>query len=456
MKYSLVLLPLLLAAAISCASDTETRAERSGDLAAKWAFFARPEGLTAVNLDTGEVDAGAHTKPAIPYIATPTGEGRNVLSYVDWDLNCGFSVHDRFGVAKARLQGYVAYRLGDNAILGVMVSEVLENLAGSSSVALVKTGSALGVEIMDKTTPLAPQGMLLNGDAMGLPLLMTYRPRRSLTDLYYRWQREVKFTAISSSAEKLWSVNASTAMPVADMELIGECGGVMLLYARYDYVHGEYIGLDAGSGEVLWQRASTIIPISQNEYPYADFAYQIQLEIEGGRAFFPAYDSRFSDRGKCALELSTGEARLEDDAAWLKRADAAWLAGQLPAEVTLPKSRDIGGGEKLSIGDGMLRLTSGGKTVWERKLFPHFGAGLELERAGKKLLLLVEKPAIQSRTGAQGIAHILERASGNETMPELEQGAQYFQPLIIGGKVLLLTPEGSRLCRMPEASQPEA
>lgn len=445
MSYSRLLLPLLFFAAISCASEAETREEQLVPQPPILAVFATQSGITTVDLDTGAAKAEKDAKPAIPYVFTNAGESGHLASYIDWNLDCGFGVYDSAGKEKARLHGYAASRLGDNAFIGVMVSDVLEDVAGGSEVALIKVAPEFKMQKMAQTIALAPQALWLDGGKPGLPLLMTYRSRIAPDSLFYSWQREVEFTSINSEADKLWSSDVTTGMLATDIMLLGDCGGALLLWAQFDYLRGEYIVLDAATGKVLWQRASTIIPIFGNDYPYADFAYQLPLETGEGYAAFPAYDSRDSVKGRCIVKLLGGDLRLEHDAAWNKRADDTWLAGQQNAEADVPQSWDLGDGENLSIAVGFMKLTRGGKAVWERKLAPHFGAGLKLERAGKALLLLVEKPSRESGAGAQGIAHLIDRATGEEPLSELELGAQYFEPLVIGRKALVLEQGGARL-----------
>lgn len=450
MSYSRLLLPLLLFAAISCASEAETREEQPTLQTSSLALFATQSGITTVDLDTGAVKAENSAKPAIPYVFTSAGEGGYLVSYVDWNLECGFGVYDSSGKEKARLHGYAASKISDNALLGVMVSDVLEDRAGGSDVTLIKVAPEFMTQKMARTIVLAPQALRLDSGALGLPLLMTYRPRIAPDSLFYCWQCEVEFTAINADTEKLWSSDVTTGMLATDIIHLGDCGGVLLLWAQFDYLRGEYIGLDAATGKVLWQRMSTIIPIFGNDYPYADFAYQLPLEAGEGNAAFPAYDSRESVKGKCVVKLSNGDLSIETDAAWNMRADDAWLAGQQPAEVDEPKSWSLDGAEKLSVDGGVMKLARGGEAVWERKLVPHFGTGLELERAGKALLLLVEKPSRESGAGAQGILHLIDRATGNELHSDIELGAQYFEPLIIGGKALVLEPNGTRLFQIPD------
>jgi hypothetical protein len=444
-SYSRLLLPLLLFAAISCASEAETREEKPAPQTSPLALFATQSGITTVDLDTGAVKAEKDAKPAIPYVFTSAGDGGYLVSYIDWNLECGFGVYDGKGKEKERLHGYAAERLSDNAFIGVMVSDVLEDSAAGSKVALIKVSPEFEMQKMARTIALAPQALRLDGGALGTPLLMTYEPRNGPDSLFYCWQCGVEFTAINSAAEKLWSSKVSTGSLATDMVYVGDCGGVLLLYAQFDYLQGEFIGLDANTGKPLWQRKSTIIPVFGNDYPYADFAYQLPLELGEGYAAFPAYDSGESVKGKCIVGLLDGDLRLEHDETWNKRADDAWLAEQVPAEANEPKSWDLGGGDKLSIGSGVIKLASGGKEVWECKLAQHFGTGLELEKAGKKFLLLIEKPSRQSGASAQGIAYVIDRATGEEPLSELELGAQYFVPVIIGGKALVLEPNGTRL-----------
>lgn len=436
---------MLLFAAISCASEAETREEQPVLRAPSPAFFATQHGITTVDLDTGAVRADKDARPAIPYVFTSTGDGGYFVSYIDWDLECGFVVFDSAGKEKIRLHGYAASKLSDNAFIGVRVSDVLEDRAGGSSVALISVAPEFKMQKMAQTIALEPQALLMDGGKPGLPLLITYRRRIAPDSLFYSWQSEVEFTAINGDTEKLWSSSVTTGMLATDIMFLGDGGGALLIWAQFDYLRGEYIGLDTATGKVLWQRISTIIPIFGNDYPYADFAYQLPWETWEGHAAFPAYESKESIKRKCVVELSDGDLRLENDVDWNKRADDVWLVRQQPAEPNRFKSWDLDSGENLSIGSGVVKLSSGGKTVWWRWLAPHFGTGLKLEQTGKSFLLLVEKPSKESGASAQGIAHLVDRATGEEPQGELELGAQFFEPLMIGGKALVLEQNGKRL-----------
>jgi hypothetical protein len=103
----------------------------------------------------------------------------------------------------------------------------------------------------------------------------------------------------------------------------------------------------------------------------------------------------------------------------------------------------------LKLADDKLVLKRDGAILWERALVPHFGVGLELAQAGGKLLLLVETPASSGGSSSQGLAHLVDRTTGKEPLAQMETTAQYFSPLFIGGKWLLLDGGSARLLPMP-------
>jgi hypothetical protein len=439
---------------MSCAGKAQTSDEKavSAPSAYPWVFFAQPTGLCAVNMNTGEVYRRKLVKGVLPYASNPLPGGRFLLSYIGWDLKVGSVVINESGTIEARFPGYRLTKLGGDALVGVKVRDVLENVPSEAATMLLKLSPKLQAGEFPLSLPLPPVGMLLNGKSGPLSeplLLLTYRESEAAYDPSYPWAPDLTFSAFDEGANALWKTDVRTNKLVADLELIGNCGGVMLIWARYDYIEGEYIGLDANDGTLLWQRRSTVIPLAQDDYPYVDFIYQLPLEVSGRNAWIPAYDSRYEEPGKCKVDLSTGDSWLDVDKAWVKLANDEWRKRQTPAEIPGAREWDLGGRDVLKLADDKLVLKRDGAILWERALVPHFGVGLELAQAGGKLLLLVETPASSGGSSSQGLAHLVDRTTGKEPLAQMETTAQYFSPLFIGGKWLLLDGGSARLLPMP-------
>jgi hypothetical protein len=449
-----LLLPLALLLMISCVGKAQPSevAATSPTSAYPWVFLAQPTGLSAVNMNTGEVYRRKLVKGALPYTSTPLPSGLTLLSYIGWDLKVGNAVINESGTIEARFPGYRLTKLGGDALIGVKVRDVLEKVPGEAATTLIKLTPKLQASEFPRSLPLPPVGMLLDGTSEPLSeplLLLTYRESEAAYDPSYPWALDLTFRAFDEGANALWKTDVRTNRPVADLELIGNCGGVMLIWARYDYIEGEYIGLDANDGTLLWQRRSTVIPLAQDDYPYVDFIYQLPLEVTGRTAWIPAYDSRYQDAGKCIIDLTNGDSQLDVDKAWVKLANDEWRKRQSPAEIAGAREWDLGGGDVLKLADDKLELRRGGAKLWERALAPHFGGGLELAQSGGKLLLLVETPIARGGSSSQGLAHLIDRTTGIEPLAQMEATAQYFSPLFIGGKWLLLDGGSARLLPMP-------
>jgi hypothetical protein len=439
---------------ISCAgvSQPQENTSTATHAPSPWVSFAGSKSYTAMNLDSGKVFKRDFIKGLLPYVIAECPRSLKLLSYIGWDLSCGCVLIDSGGMLTASFPGYSMRKLNGDALLGVRVNDVLEGVPGESTVALIKLVPELQSAELANTLPLPPVGMLLSGDSAKLAepmLLATYTPLEAVHDVNYPWAQDLTFTAVDDNAGVLWTSSVTTRKLVADLELVGNCGGVMLVSARYGYADGEYIGLDASTGELLWHVTSTIIMLAQDDYPYTDYIYKLPLEVSGNTAWVPAYDSRYEEPGKCKIDLRTGASWLDVDKEWVKRANEEWKKRQLPAETPRTEEWKLDAGQVLKLGNGKLVMTSRGVKIWERKLAPHFGAGLKLQQAGQKLLLLVETSAAVGGVGSQGLAHIIDRSTGEEPLPELEENAQYFQPLLIGGKVLLLDKEKTRLIQPP-------
>ncbi|OGK09822.1 MAG: hypothetical protein A2Y63_04755 [Candidatus Riflebacteria bacterium RBG_13_59_9] len=119
-----------------------------------------------------------------------------------------------------------------------------------------------------------------------------------------------------------------------------------------------------------------------------------------------------------------------------------WLQRQQFPATLATWERELDNGETLALTTEAILLRRGDAEIWSHELVPDLGTGLELEAFGEELILLVERPAIGTSLGAQGIPHLLNRETGGEVEIPVRPDAQYFVPLEFNGRRLLLTPSG--------------
>jgi len=408
--------------------------------------FVSGRKLGVVDLDRSEWAISEYGETLLPYRWERLESGLWLLRYLGEDLSCGFALVNDQGRVRQRLNGYAAYPVNEKFLLAVAVTGSSEHLPEDTRIAVISLDEPVRRRQFAHTTVLWPlaydlaPGQPAARTAGARTLLVTFIPRRFSRDYSYLWAPKLKFTSLNSEGMVVWESEVVTRQLLVDIELLWAGERLCVLYGRYGYVSGEYFALSQDDGSLRWQEPSTVLPTAMPQYPYVNFAEVLPAEADGELLRFPAYDSREPKRMVAELGLESGKLTLVEDSGWLARAD-----GVLRERLTAPLGaaswcRDLGCEETLVLEANALSLFRGAEQVWSCPVAARFGEGLELEACGEKLLLLIERPAAAVSLGAQGVPHLVDRATGQAAPSPLGRDVQFFRPLTIGGRTLLLTP----------------
>lgn len=422
-------------------------------VAADEVLLTGSEGLFAVDLDTAEHRLVEIRGEALPYHATLLAGGTiSLLAYVDAELRPGYALVSSTGRVLHRRYGFAPYPVGDELVLGVRLSEVLEQVAYDSAVEIVPLNGG-DPRTMPRSLPLTPLAVPADSlaptaaSAQEPPLILTYRPKRFGLDLLYPWDKKLLLTAIDAQGSTRWEMEVTTEEYLADLSLLAATPDLFLLFGLYNQFGGEYFALNRADGKLLWQRPLDIIPWTQTVYPYLNFGEVLPVEMNGMSVGFPAQRPSQAEAGKLRLELNTGDAHFERNSPWVEVVRSQWEATASRAAADGYREETLADGAILRIGRDRLVLERGGQDVWMRERVPVFGEGLELAAAGDKLMLLVEAPCVEMGLAAQGLPYLLEVETGEDFANPAGAGAAWLQPVELDGRRLILTKAGVRWLR---------
>jgi len=417
--------------------------------AAKETLFVGADGLHAVDLDTGTHRKVQLQGKPLAYRAVPLAGGQAILlAYVDDELRPGYALVSSTGRLLHRRHGFAPYPVGEKLLLGVKLSEVQEGVSYSSAVEVVPLGGK--PRTMPHSLPLsllavpAESPSLPGAEVEEPPLILTYRRSGHALNLLYPWDKRLTLTAIDREGAVRWVQELVTDGYLADMNLVAATPEAFLLFGLYNQFAGEYVALSRADGSILWRRTEDVIPWTVTRYPYLHFGEALLVHCEEAVASFPVQRPAQAEVGKLTVDLSTGDIRYEQGSEWVRAVRANWEAAAAEAAVEPEREERLPDGAMLHLGRDRLTLRRDGRELWARERIPAFGEGLELAKAGERLLLLVERPRVKLGLAAQGIPYLLEAETGADFTNPAGEGAAWLEPVEVNGKALILTETGVR------------